>query len=162
MLVETLRQKHHRAQVHGPSPERAQQLALDLHVPDVPGIFRRLDGRNRLIQLDPDHLGGRRVELQPHRFAVEVSGLAIPLLALALVHGQLHRAAVGAMERLVDVQHRLHVVFARGDLVEGRTWIAQRGAVDGDAADTFDIRAEHLLRVQFLGDLHPRLAPGVG
>ena len=116
----------------------------------------------RLIQLDPDHLGGRRVELQPHRFAVEVSGLAIPLLALALVHGQLHRAAVGAMERLVDVQHRLHVVFARGDLVEGRTWIAQRGAVDGDAADTFDIRAEHLLRVQFLGDLHPRLAPGVG
>ena len=104
-------------------------------------------------QLDLDDVGGGRVHFIFSRLTIKVAGLAIPMLALALVHGEFDGVAVGAMEGLVDVEHRLHVVFAGGDLVEGSARIAERGAIEGDAAGAIDIRAEHLLRAEAFGKL---------
>ncbi len=53
-----------------------------------------------------------RLRLRPnvhlHRLRIEIAGRDVPVLALALVHVQLHCLAIGAMEGLVLVQHRLH------------------------------------------------------
>ena len=103
-----------------------------------------------------------RIDRDLLRRAVEVAGLAVPVLAFALIHGQLERAAVGAMERLVDVEHRLDGILARRDAVERLARIAECGAVDGDGAGAVHVRAEHLLGFETFADLVARLALGVG
>ena len=47
------------------------------------------------------------------RVAVQVAGLAVPVLTFALIHGEFERAAVGAMKGLVDVEHGLDGIVAR-------------------------------------------------
>ncbi len=52
MVVEAFRHQHNRRQIHGPSPELRQQLALDFQVPDILRIFRLRDWRDFLIECD--------------------------------------------------------------------------------------------------------------
>jgi hypothetical protein len=50
--------------------------------------------------------------MQGHRLGIKISGLAVPLLAFALVGRQADHRAITAMEGFIAVQHRLHLVIA--------------------------------------------------
>src|SRR5579884_927779 len=55
------------------------------------------------------------------------------------------------MKRVVDIQHSLHPVVARGHVVQAFRWIAERRCVhDGRSAgsERVDIDPEHLLRLR--------------
>ena len=71
-----------------------------------------------------------RVEVHLHRRAVEVARLRVPVLSFALVHRHLDRVAVRAVERLVAVEQRLHVVVARRDVLQAARRPADDRVVD--------------------------------
>src|SRR5580704_15968871 len=89
MLVETFGQKNNGADGHRRSPELAQELAVDLQVLNVFGVFRLRHRSDRLRQrnLDASVLRGINVDLL--RLAVKISGLLVPLLTLASLRGSL-------------------------------------------------------------------------
>ena len=83
------------------------------------------------------------------------------MLAFAIVHGQLHGVAVAAMEGFVDVEERLHVVVAWGNVVEGDARVADGRVVNGDGlagGEIVGVHAENLLRFEAVADLEPWLA----
>ena len=123
-----------RAQEHRPSPELREALALDPLVADVLRGRRIGNGRDRLVERDLHRAGGRGIDRDLARRAVQVAGRAVPLLALAAVHGQLDRVAVAAAERLVPVQQRLHRVRARGQLAQRLQRIAEDAGLEGRGA----------------------------
>ncbi len=99
--------------------------------------------------------------MHPLRLAVQIAGRSVPLLPFPLVHVGLDRVAVGASERRVDIDHRLHPVVAGGDLRDRRERSAARGGVDdrGRARrQAVDVDAEHRLRREAAAHLEPRLA----
>ncbi len=96
------------------------------------------------------------------RLAIQIAGLAVPMLALALIHWQLDRSAVAAVERFVDVEHRLHRVVAGGNLAQDFTRITERSSIDHRATRAIHIHAEHLLRAQAFADSVARFAVGGG
>ena len=162
VLVEAFGQQHVRAEVHRPAPELRQALALDALVLDVLRRRRIGDRRDHLVERDRD----RRVRAGSivicTRRAVEIARRAVPLLPLAAIHRQLDDVAVGAAERLVAVEQRLHAVARRAARRAGgapdsrgprRRWsrLARLPAVDVDAED--------LLRLRAGLDLEARLAP---
>ena len=52
MRVEAFGDENVGAEIHSAAPEFGEQLALDAHVPDVFGVFGRIDGRDFLIEGD--------------------------------------------------------------------------------------------------------------
>ena len=52
MGVEAFGDENVGTEIHGAAPEFCQQLALDAHVPDVLGIFGRIDRSDFLIEGD--------------------------------------------------------------------------------------------------------------
>ena len=74
--------------------------------------------RDRLVELEADRFVARGIDGHLARRAEEVARRAVPLLALAPVHRQLHHVAVRAVERLVLVEQSLHAVAARLDVAE--------------------------------------------
>src|ERR1035441_9192574 len=126
MLVEALRHENVRAQNHRAPPEGAQQLALDPDVPDVLGILRRGNRRDLPIENDPNRRRRRAAETDLLGRAVQVAWREVPVLSFASIHRQLDRVAIGAVERLVAVQHGLHVVLPRFQVREAAHRVAKR------------------------------------
>ena len=52
------------------------------------------------------------------------------MLPFPAIRRELHRLAVAAMKRLIDVQHRLYRVLTRRHILQIRNWIARRARVD--------------------------------
>ncbi len=113
VLVESFREEDDRAEVHRPSPELAELLALDTNVLDVLRVLGRIDRRNDSIESQGYRLVRRGVDAQSSRRAVEIARGAFPLLAFAVVHGKLQHAAVGPVKRFVNVHQGLDDVFPR-------------------------------------------------
>ena len=90
------------------------------------------------------------------RRAIEIGGLAIPVLTFALIHAELQGAAVGAVEGLIDVEDGLNGVLTGWDTVERLPRITERGSVDGDGARGVDVHSKHLLAGETFVDLLAR------
>src|SRR5579884_422634 len=159
MIVEALRHKNERANVHGPPPELREQRALHAHMADVLRVLWRFDGGHYLGQLHRNH--AVRPDPNVPGFAVEVSWREIPLLAFAVVHVQLQHVAVGAMERLINIENRLDRILARRKIGQGAQWGAGGAGLHADhlaRLPAIDIAAEDLLRFDTVSHLKPRLA----
>jgi len=63
-------------------------------------------------------------------FAIEVAGRAAELLAFPLVKVHPEGVAVGAVTLRVNVDERLNVIIAGGDISEARWRVTERRAVD--------------------------------
>ena len=165
MSVESFGQQHVRAQVHGSAPEVAQQLALDSHVLDVLGLGRVGNGRDLLIQRDPDDLVLPGIDRDPAWPGVEVPGLAVPLLTFALVRRQLDHLAIGAAKGLIPVEEPLDPILARRDVREAPHGIPRHFPVEGGflaGSQALDVHPEDHLGVLRVADLKARLGQGVG
>ena len=163
VFVETLRHQDDGGEIHRCAPEPGQQLALDPDVANVLGVRLRGNGRDGFAE--PDSKSGMTVDVDLDRLGIEIARSEIPVLAFAAVRRQLHRSAIGAVEGLVDVEHGLHVVVARGHVVERADRVAGGLAGDGDrltGGQCIDGGAEDHLRARAVIDLHPRLLGGVG
>src|SRR5580704_12520311 len=165
MLVETFGQKNNGADGHRRSPELAQELAVDLQVLNVFGVFRLRHRSDRLRQrnLDASVLGGINVDLL--WLAVKIPGLLVPLLTLASLRRQLDGMAIGQMIGLVDVQQGLHVVITRGNATEAQRGISNRSLIDNRrfaGSEAVHVDSEKLLRIGFVSDLKTRLLIAVG
>jgi hypothetical protein len=151
VLVEPFGQQQHRPEVHVAAPELRELLAADAFVAHVLRVLRRSDGGNQLVQLERDALRALRAEGQLARGAVQVAGRRVPLLPLAPVHGQLHHVAIGAAERLVLVEQRLHVVAAVGKPLQAVQGEAEDAGVDHrllPGLPAQDVDAEHELGLE--------------
>ncbi len=153
-------------EVSGPAPELREPLREDLFVPDV---FRRRrvgDCRDDLVEFEADDPGVGGIKGPFARGRIEIPGRLAPLLAFAPVHRQLHHVPVRAVECLVAVEQRLHLVGAAGD--GGKTL----DRVPEDVRREFrllpclpakHVDAEDLLALQArVADLEPRLLGFVG
>jgi len=158
MLVEPFGQHHDGAEIDLVAPPPAQDLAPELDVLDVLRVRGRLDRRQFLRQADPDDAVG--IDAHLLRRAHEIARRHVPALTLPLVHVRLDPVAVGAPERRVDVEHRLHEVLARWDLRRALERVPARRSVDDNRLvrlQAVDVDAEDLLRARAAGDLKPRL-----
>jgi hypothetical protein len=165
MPVEAFGEQHVRAQVHGPSPEFSEQPALDALVLDVAGVGGHADRRNLAIEHEGHRSGRCSTDGDPSRRAVQVAGLPVPLLALALVRRELHRMAVVPGKRLVAVEQGLCPVASGRQRLEGSEGIAERARVDRHGAarrPAVHVQAEDELRLWPVGNLKARLRRRVG
>ena len=154
------RQQHRRAEIDGTPPPRREQLTLNLDVPDPLRVGRQLDGREHPRELEPDRVGSGGIEMHLPDRAHEIPRRLVELLALPLIVVQPQRMPVGAVELRVHVEQPLHVVVARGDLLEARHRIAEGGAVDhpGRARHELgDVDAEERGAIALVADLEARL-----
>ena len=160
MLIKAVRQKDVGAEVNGRSPEVSEQLALNADVFDV-FCFRWVGNRrDDLVKGNFDGFGAGRVYAHFDGLAVEIAWLAVPLLTFAAVGRKLEDAAVGQMERLVDVKQGLNPVFAGFYVGKAAPRIAEGSMVnDGRSAgrQPIDIKAEDLLGGRAVADLEARL-----
>ena len=158
VFVKALRHQDDCGEVHRRAPEPGQQITLYADVADVFRIRRGRNGRDGFAEQDGKL--GVAIDVYLGGLGVEIAGGQIPVLTFAAVWRQLYRGAVGPMEGLVNVQHRLHVVIARRNGVE-RADRVTRGCLgygNGLArGESIDCRAEDQLRAWTVIDLHPRL-----
>src|SRR5262249_29642179 len=105
-------------QVDRLTPELGEQLALNLDVLHVRGVRRHLDGRDRLIEREPDLVSRKRIKMEAAYGAVEIPRRTIELLSFPLIQVGPDDVAVGALKSGVDVEQGLHVVVARGQLTD--------------------------------------------
>lgn len=115
--------------------------------------------RDRLVERDRDRAALARVDRDLLRRAVDVTGGARPLLALAAVHRHLHDVAIGALERLVLVDQRLDGIGAGRDVVDAVEREADRRSVNGrrrSRPQSIDVDAEDQLARDAVVDLKPR------
>ena len=145
--VVALGQQHVGADVHRLAPELGEQLALDLDVLHMcrvgrVALLRRAAGRHgvtglqHLVELEVERAARDRVEMQQHGRAHQVARRDPQVVAVTARHVQRDDRAVGAVERRVDVEQRLHVVVAGRQLVERgeRVAVDVEAAVQGDGA----------------------------
>src|SRR5688572_12575836 len=116
--------------MHRPAPEFSEQLALNLDVLNVPGVFGWLDRRNDLVESNFDRPIMARINCEFDWRAVEISRRAAPLLAFATIHGELHHVPVFTFESFVNVQERLHPILARLQLRNRFEGITERAGVN--------------------------------
>src|SRR5207244_12452531 len=107
------------------APPGREQLALNLDVLHPLRIGRQLDRREYTRELEPDRVRSGRIEMHLPDGAHEIPRRLVELLALPLIVVQPQRVPVGAVELRVHVEQPLHVVVARGDLLEARYRIAK-------------------------------------
>ena len=168
MTLKAFRQEHVSAEMHGPSPELGEQLALDSLVLDVPGRLGLRDRRNHLVEANDDGRDGSRARLDRHflRRAVEIAGSLVPLLAFAAIHGELERVAVAAVKRLVKMNQCLNAVMpgaeADAGFRAGNPAPTNRRRPPASGAKIVHIEAEDLLGLGAVIDLEPRLVLGIG
>ena len=112
MRVEAGRQQHVRAEIDRPPPVFRQHLALDADVLDERRVRLVGDGRDLLVERERDALGVRGVEMNLDRLGIEIAGLLFQCWPSPMSGGSFSTRAVGEMEGLVAVQHRLHRVVA--------------------------------------------------
>ena len=166
MTLKTLGQEDVSAQMHGPSPEFSEELALDSLVLDVPGRLGLGNCRNHLVETDDDGCGGTRARLDRHflRRAVEIARGLVPLLAFAAVHGKLERVAVATVHGLVQMNHCLNAILAGRKETHVFKRISDRGRIDDDlriGLKIIDVEAEDLLRLGSVVDLEARFVLGI-
>ncbi len=130
---------------------------------NVFGVGRGRSGRNHLAQRELD---GRAAGLDGdlHGLRNQVAGRDVPVLALALVHVQLHRFSVGAVEGFVAVEHGLDRVLASGNLPEAADGVAPGARVHHGRLTrppAVHRQAEDDLRAHRVVDLVARLVRGV-
>src|SRR6185436_5019393 len=101
MRIEAFGQQYVCAQVHGPSPEIRQQLALHLHVFDVLRVLGRHDRWNDFVEQYLDRLRFLRIDLDLLRCAVEITRGAAPLLTFAAIHWQFDSMTIRSFEGLI-------------------------------------------------------------
>ena len=161
MLVETFRQNNDRTEVHRTSPESGEELALHADVFDVLGVARRGDGRVLCVERNANGSGGLRIEVDAHWSIEQIAGLFVPMLPFAHVRRKLDGVAVGPVKSLVDVQDRLDVVIAGGEVREILDGITEGRRVDDPRSvglPIVDIQPEKLgAGGFFLAELKPRL-----
>ena len=163
VLVEALRHQDNGGEIHRRAPKLGQQLALDTDVANVLGVRLRRNGRDGFAE--PDGKFGVIVDVDLNRLGVKIARGEVPVLAFAAVRRQLDRGAIRAVEGLVNVEHGLHVVIARGHLVERADGITGGLAGDGDRlirGQSIDRGAEDDLRTRAVVNLHPRLFGWIG
>ena len=71
-----------------------------------------------------------RVEVHLLHVAVQIARRLIELLALPLVHVGPDNVAIGTVKFGIDIHQRLHIVVARGYLLQAAQGITQRAAAD--------------------------------
>ena len=94
------------------------------------------------------------------RRAVEITRSEIPVLPLAAVGRQLDGLAVAAVERLVDIQHRLRSIVTGRHIIDRSDRITSGVPVNRHRLTWFqaiDGHAEDHLRARRIVDLHPWL-----
>src|SRR5580700_2568180 len=121
-LVVIAREQNGGAQIDRASPEARQNLALDLESLHESCVRGNLNGRDYLVADDADSIALGRVERQFLRRAVQISGRAIPALALPAIVVHPDNVAVGTMELGVNVDERLNIIFAGRDFREADHW----------------------------------------
>src|SRR5580704_11261350 len=105
------------------APEFRERRALDFDVLDPFGVFRGVDRRDHFGEMDLDCLSGGGIDVDAFGSAIEIAGLAVPVLAFAFVHGQLHDVAVGSLEGGVLVEDALDPIVSGGEVVKiGGDW----------------------------------------
>src|SRR5688572_10430746 len=80
---------------------------------DVPGIFRRLNRRNYLVENYLNRSVVVRGNTDFLRSAVEIAGRAVPLLPFATIHRQLDCMPIGSLKSFITMQQSLHPVVPR-------------------------------------------------
>ena len=125
MVIESGREQHVRADVHRRPPEFGEQIAFDANILDPLGVFRLGDRCDDLAEADVNDLIRRGIEVNMHRFAVEVAGFAEPVLTFTLVGSDLQSVAIGAMESFVSVENRLDAIVAGGNIRDTFQWLSQ-------------------------------------
>ena len=147
MRVPPRREQHDGAEMHRPAPELREAIVLHAEILDLLRVrVACRDGRHLLVHRDRDLAAGGGIEVHLRRLAVEVAGLPVPVLPLALVHRHLDRMAVRAMEGLVAVEQRLDPVVARGDVLQTAHRPSGDPVVDHDALarpEAVDVDAEN-------------------
>ena len=164
MFVETFGQQYVRAQIHRPPPELCEQRALNLHVANVLGVFRRFDWRNLLIHHYRDGLLRAPAQRDLQRLAVQICRRSVPVLPLALIHVQLHGMTVAAVKGFVAIEDRLREIFTRGNIAEIANGVAECGIVHRHRfarSQRIDVQTEYHLRLVRNADLHARLGAAV-
>jgi hypothetical protein len=86
------------------------------------------------------------------------------MLTFPAIHGKLDRVAIGAMKRLIAMEHNLDEVVARRNLSQVSNRITKSRIIDNyrlSGTHGFHIHPEHHLRAWRIIDLHPRLVGGI-
>ena len=134
---------------------------MDFDVLDPLGVFRGLDGRDDFCEMNRDCFRVGRIDVDALGSAVEISGLGVPVLAFAFVHGEFYSVAVGAVEGGVFVEDALDPIVAGGKIAKIGGGVAERvigddGVLSG--GEGVDVGAENLLGQDFFfEDLRARL-----
>ncbi len=160
------RQQHVRAEIDVAAPIGREQGAADADMAHERRVRRRSDRGDDLVERQLERRGAA-ADVDPQGAGIEVAGFQVPLLPFAHLWRQLDGRAVGAMEGLVAVQHRLDGVVAWGQGGE-----APHGPAIGVVADhhttagakAVDVASEYERRAQgrFEFDLQARLGGGLG
>ena len=132
---------------------------------DVFGFWRVGNWWNLRVEREPYGVAARRADGDPLRRAVQIARRAVPLLAFAAIHRQLHGMAIGTRERLVPMEQRLHGVSTRRHVREALTRIPDGLAIDdriGFRPPIFDIDAKRLLGRRTVEDLKSGLRALIG
>ena len=114
VLIISLGKQHHSANVCRRPPEFRQELALNPHVLDVFRVLRGRDWRDSFAQSNAHDPAHRRINVNFPWLAVEITGLAIPVLPFAVIGRKLYGMAASQVIGLVNVQQALYVVITGG------------------------------------------------
>lgn len=113
------------------TPKFGQPLALDFDVFDVFAVGGFGNGRDFLVEVKNDGLGGFGVEFDFDGLGVEVAGGLIPLATFATIPAEFDHLAVGAVVSLVFVEQNLHGVFSGGYVFEAFDGVTKGAVVEG-------------------------------
>jgi hypothetical protein len=127
----------------------------------VDGVFVGSgEGGDDFIEGELDGGGGFGVDVEGDGLVVGVAGLAVPVLAFALVGWEPEVAAIGEVELLVDVEDGLELVVAGGEGVEVGDGVADGFGVDDDGlagSEAFDVDSEALCGLVVFAELEAGL-----
>jgi len=112
MLFKAPGQKNMGAKIDWPSPEIAEQFALDFDMLDVFCLWRIRDRRDFFVKENPDRFFFPWVDLNQARSAVHISRRKVPALTFTAIHGKLDCIAIRAVKSLIAVKKSLNPVFA--------------------------------------------------
>ena len=145
------RQQNAGSDAHLCAPERRHLLAHYLEVLHPLGFSRELDGWQLPVQADAHAAGIVRIEGHARRLRDQVAWLAVPGLAVPMIHGELHDMTIGTLEGRVDVEPGLDPVVASRHVRERSQGIAERARInpeDSLSRKVFQRGPEQLRRVR--------------
>jgi hypothetical protein len=117
MFLIAFGQEDCRPQIDGLSPEVCKDFALEFDALDPRSVFGNFDGGNDIFAAQRYGFGLGGIDLDLDHIADDVSGRAVPTLALPLVIVHPNGMAISALEFRIDIYDSLDIVLSWGNVL---------------------------------------------